>query len=147
MKACAVYKTKKEYKILTSYQVDIGRHVLRNPIFIIPLDIQLHDFKNKIFECLNTSKSISYDEYYSGISPKEVLKMMKESSFNGLYKKSTSCMIYLDDNHIKIVPYIYKGYEQGLIELVENTKIIKIENDNTIQIVAEIENMLSKDYV
>lgn len=147
MKACAIYKTKKEYKVLTSYQVDIGRHVLRTPIFLIPLDIPLQDLKNKIFECLNASKSISYDEYYSGISPKEILKLMKESSFNGLYKKSTSCMIYFDHNQIKIVPYIYKGPEQGLVELLDNIKIINIEDNDTVQIVSEIENILSKNYV
>lgn len=146
MKACEVFKTKKEYKIVTGYQVDVGRYVMRPPVSVFPIDINIKEFKDFIFQSLNDSKPISYDEYYSGISPRDVLKQMKESSFPGLYKKSTSCMVYLDNEKIKIVPYRYNGPESGLNEVANDIKIIDFKTTDEIQITIEIEKILNKNY-
>ncbi|MDH6250363.1 hypothetical protein M2347_000090 [Chryseobacterium sp. H1D6B] len=93
------------------------------------------------------SREISYDEYYSGISPKDVLKEMKESSFPGLYKKSASCIVYLEkERKIKIVPYLYNGSEYGLNEVTNDIKIIDLEENDSIQVTYEIEKILNKKY-
>src|SRR5690606_7586507 len=116
-KACAVYKKKKEYKIITSYQLEVGRYVSRPPIFILPISVDIESLKNCIFQSLNASKKITYDDYYSGISSKDLLKEMKEASFTKLYKNSTSCMVYLKDEMIEIVPYKCEDPKEGLYEV------------------------------
>ena len=57
---------------------------------------------------------------------KEHLKNIKEKSYLGLYKNSTSCSIRLIGNIISITPYIFN---KRWLEPVEE-KTLKIEYDN-----------------
>lgn len=57
---------------------------------------------------------------------KEHLKNIKEKSYLGLYKNSTSCSIRLIENMITITPYIFN---KRWLEPVEE-KTLKIEYDN-----------------
>ena len=57
---------------------------------------------------------------------KEHLKNIKEKSYLGLYKNSTSCSIRLIGNIITITPYIFN---KRWLEPVEE-KALKIEYDN-----------------
>ncbi|KFF73831.1 hypothetical protein HX13_17685 [Chryseobacterium sp. P1-3] len=146
MKVCKVYKKKKEYKIVTGYQVDVGRYVYSSPVFILPILASLDEVSDCLFRSLKESREITYEEYNTGFSPKELLKEMKESSFPKLYKDSTSCMVYLKGDIIEIVPYRREPPEQGLFPVTSEMVTIPYTNDNELAITDEILKVVSAEY-
>lgn len=141
-KRCAIYKTKKEYKIVTVYQRESWILHDKDPVFIIPITSSNEKLGECIFSSLNSSGTIKDSEL---ISSKELLKLIKESSFKSLYKNSTSCMISLDKERIELIPY-KEAKDRGLDEVKEDKKTIDYSKENESFIVATIIEMLNHKY-
>lgn len=143
MKACEIYKTKKSYKIATMYRTDTWIYISNEPIFILPIDVAIEEFKNTIFKSLEASKEIPYPE--ESLS-KEFLKSMKESSFMSLYKNSSNCNIYFEDNIIEIQPNKCINPREGLFPVNEDIVKIPYSKDKEMEIVNEIIKILDHKY-
>lgn len=125
-KSIQVYKTDKYYKIITMYRTESWSYIVGKPIFLLPLDITVQELSKVIIEGLNNSRSISESEEATiWNSNKQLLKEIKEKSYDDLYKNSTSCNIYVENQEITIEPNIYLGSRKGLTTNTE--RIIKLE--------------------
>lgn len=122
MKACQIYKTKKFYKIATLYKRETGSYIISNPITILLNDIDTESLCKSIFQSLEASRLISEKE--ENLFYINLLKELKEKSYNNLYKNSISCSIYLEKNIIEIEPNRYLGKNEGLEAVPE--KIFKM---------------------
>lgn len=125
MKSIHLYKTSKHYKIVTQYKLVSGSYLLSEPIYILPIDSKIEVLADKIYEALNTSRRISEAEeehMWLGI---KLLKQMKESSFEGLYRDSASCWISIGSGKISIEPYKYLGKGKGLN--IDENRIIELD--------------------
>ena len=147
MKASCIYKTEKEYKIITQSETDIGLFISDDPIFILPIISDIEDVKEAIFKCLNNSRKGIYtpkqDEW--GKWQKERLKKMKEKSYIGLDKRSNYVGIRLEKNVLVISPGKYT-HRQGF-EIVEKDIVeIGYSPDKEMEITERIIEMLKVDY-
>ena len=95
MKAVFVYKTGKNFKIVTNYELESGSYISSEPIYILPLDIKKDEFIKKLFEALNYSRKLTEDEEDTYWLGKNLLKKLKETSFDKLYRTSKSFWIKL----------------------------------------------------
>ena len=108
--ACNVYRTATEYKIITESKTNTGLFMEDEPIFIISISSLEQEISDKIFTSLKSSREgIKFPETKEEMreQQKEHLKNIKEKSYLGLYKNSTSCSIRLIGNIITITPYIF----------------------------------------
>lgn len=142
MKSIQIYKTKQDYKIVTLYKRESGSYIISDPIFIIPIDVKLEDLADKLFDSLNASRTLKEseeDEFYSG----NLLKKIKESSFNKFYATSFSCYVSLENRIINIVPQKYMGKNQGL-EIDEGRACrVMLDNNNRLEVIKKIIQMLT----
>lgn len=130
MKACQIYKTKKHYKIATMYRLESGSYILSNPIFIIPLEANDKELSVKIFEAIKNSRLIYESEEDDIWLGTQLLKELKEKSYNDLYKNSGSCTIYLEKGLLEIEPNKYLGKNEGLEAIQEKkSKFDYVEGD------------------
>lgn len=138
-----IFKTKKNYIIITLYKTESWTYIIGNPVFLLPLDVPLDFFIKTVIDALKMSRSISESEEKAiRIYQKGLLKDLKEKSFNELYKKSKSCNIYLDDLKISIEPNIYISSDEGLVNIEEkNTKMSFIEENYNDIIKIIIDNL------
>jgi len=133
MKSVQIYLTRKNYKILTMYQLESGAYIASEPIFVLPKEIEVNELSLKIADALQASRQLSEsekDKYWLGT---KLLKMMKESSFNKLYETSKSCGIYLGGDKVSIEPYKFDGKNQGtsadesrIVELSSSTGALEL---------------------
>jgi hypothetical protein len=141
-KACSIYKTEKNYKIITLYPVSSGIFLEQAPIFILPLNTSIEELKNTIFESINASRLMSYKEFQKKYSIKDYLKILKEKSLKNLYQNSSHCNIYLRNNILEICPSKYsekyKGFETDEIR----SKKMSFSKENELIITKEIINIL-----
>jgi hypothetical protein len=144
MKALSIYKTEKNYKIITMYLKDTGTYILKDPIFFLDLDVDAVKLGEIIFESLNKSRKITSSE--DNFSSKELLKKLKESSFKKLYQNSTSCCIYLEKNLITIEPQICINPNEGLEVVEEDIIQLEYSAQSTCLIVENIIDILNKKY-
>ena len=101
MKACDIYRTKKEYKIVTMYHTDWGLYISDDPIFFLPLNATKEDIASAISKAIDASSDI---EQPSLNSSKELLVKIKERSWSSLYKNSKCCILYIDKHIATIKP-------------------------------------------
>src|SRR5690554_420686 len=117
-KSIQIYRTDKFYKIITMYRTESWSYIVGKPVFLLPLDVTIQDFLNVILNALNQSRTISEsEEFVIWNSKKEILKEIKEKSFDNLYKNSNSCEIYLENYEITLKPTLYLGYKDGVTTL------------------------------
>lgn len=146
MKSCVIYRTDKEYKIVTESETDTGLFVSDTPVYILPLTISDEILKEKINNCLQNSKTgIKMPETREGFSEwqKEQLTNLQEKTFSSLYKKSRSCLVRIESGQLTIYPYECLDVKKGLtimddkivhfsylkeLELIATQEIIKILN-------------------
>ena len=127
--ACNVYRTAVEYKIITESKTNTGLFMEDEPIFIISISSPEQEICDKIFTSLKSSReNIKFPETKEEMRERQEvhLKNIKEKSYLGLYKNSTSCSIRLIGNIITITPYIFN---KRWLEPVKE-KALKIEYDN-----------------
>lgn len=142
MKGCSIYKTKKAYKIVTMFRRESWAYLLSKPIFILPLETNIEELSEKIFGSLTSSRSISEDEEDN--FDINLLKEIKEKSYNQLYKNSASCDIFLKESIIEIIPLKYAGKNQGLDEIADQIKEISYSKEKELEITSLIINKLDE---
>lgn len=131
IKSCVVYKTNKEYKIVTESETDTGLFISDEPVFILPSTISDDELITKIFLSLNSSKEeIIFPVNREAMDKWQTkqLNNLNEKSFVDLYKNSRSCLIRIEDKILTIYPYEYGGARKGLI--VNEEKIEKFNSSN-----------------
>ncbi|ASW73967.1 hypothetical protein IQ37_18430 [Chryseobacterium piperi] len=141
MKACKIYKTKENYKIITLYKTDTGTYVSDTPIFIISISDDTEELGKRVAESLAASKLISYPK--ENIS-KKVLKEMKESSFKKLYSNSISCGLFLDKEKLEVIPYKCIDPEKGLDEDSERIQYFDYGKIDEIELGGIISKILNE---
>lgn len=89
--------------------------MISQPIMLMPVHIDDEQLGKAILGGLNSSRTLNEreeDEYYL----KDLLRIMKESSYNKLYANSQCCSISLTGNVVRLTPYKYMGRGQGIEE-------------------------------
>ncbi len=106
MKACNIFKTESEYKIVTQSMTEDGFLLSVLPAFVIGVDCSNDELRELIVKSLNSSqaniKTPKRDDY--PILQKQVLQAINEKSYSALYKKTNSCDIRLENNTLSIFP-------------------------------------------
>ena len=152
MGSCTVYKTDKEYIIVTSSKTEDWIWVADEPIFRVPVQNKNSKLIEAILEALRSSKidipNIPVGNY--SIRDKETLKKMGQSSYKTLYKKSNSCSVSGDENGIVRIspykPYIPGDFSSGLVVVKEG--VVKVDmNDTSIpELESILIDILNQDY-
>ncbi|GET46196.1 hypothetical protein [Capnocytophaga felis] len=148
IKSCGIYKTQEYYKIITESQSETGLFLSQSPIFILPINCSINDFKNNIFQALNSSKNNvkmpSSNEKFKSMQ-KELLKDLKEKSFLNLYKNSTHCIIRFEKN-CKIFPTKFSNEYKGNIIVEEDIIEMEYSPEKELEITEKIIEVLDKSY-
>jgi len=147
MKSVEVYKTKKDFKILTLYKLESGSYIASEPIFIVSVEAELEDLGEKLFEALNASRTIKESEEDKFWLGNALLKKIKEASFSKLYATSSSCHVSFDNGIISIAPQKYLGKDKGLE--IEEGRASRIaldnnNNNNRLEVIEKITQMLTE---
>lgn len=152
MKYCKIYKTNKEYIIITIKKTKNWILIYEFPIYRILIQEKELKLIESVFSCLENSSTeipdLSVDEFK--ILKNKILKYIEYKSFEDLYSISNSCLISkTDDNNIIISPYkpILEGNYKNGLEVVQQDEIkltLNILNFNEIE--SHIFNVLSYDY-
>jgi hypothetical protein len=144
MHRCHVYKTDKEYLIVTYSKTEDGIWVADEPISRVPVENKDNKLIDAVLEALNSSRleipNIPIEDV--PIWQKQTLKKMGQKSYTSLYKKSNSCSVNRDENGIiKISPY--KPYTPGNFSsglVVAKEGVVKV--DMNVTSVSVLERML-----
>ena len=142
MKLVQIYKTNKDFKICTLYKLESGSYITSEPIFIIPIDVRLENLESKLHKALNTSRNLSEseeDEFWLG---NNLLKKMKETSFDKLYRTSLSCNVSLIDDIASIIPQKYAGKNRGLTRDGQIYQVT-VDNDNYSEVTKKVIEVLT----
>ncbi|WP_165044281.1 hypothetical protein [Dysgonomonas sp. ZJ709] len=152
MKSCVIYRTDKEYKIVTESETDTGLFISDTPVYILPLAISDEILKDKIINCLENSKTgVKMPETREKFSKwqKEQLANLQEKNFSSLYKKSKSCLVRIESGQLIIYPYECLDVKKGLtiiddkvvhfnylkgVELIATQEIIKVLNSGDVPV-------------
>lgn len=151
MGKCTIYKTEKEYIIVTESRTEDWIWVSDVPI--IRLDLKTRDY-NLAENVLNALENSRFDipnihrENFP-IREKETLSKMGQSSYKSLYKKSTSCSVNKDENNVvKISPYkphSPKDYTNLVIDK-ENIALIDMNINSILELENKLIEILNQDY-
>lgn len=151
MKRCNIYKTDKNYIIVTTSLSDIGLKIADDPIYVLPISCKLEEIKEKIFDSLDSSREEIYtpkkDEW--DIWQKKILEKMQQKTFSILYKNSNSCNIIIDDNTLKIQPLKLKDPKKpsaALYQVTEDELVLEYNKMKKDEIIIKIIEVLDKSY-
>ena len=142
MKFVQIFKTSKNFIIMTMYKTESWTYIVGEPIWLLPSTVELEELEKKVFESLSLSRSISKSEEDKIWLGNTVLKKIGETSFNKFYTKSASCNIYLDNGKITIEPNKYLGANKGL-EPDEELVVVLYESDEKLKIMEDIVKLLN----
>lgn len=138
MKACQIFKTKSNYKIVTMYHTDTGSYKLADPISILPSDSDVETIAKSLFSSLEASKEI--------INPnesraKELLQKLGEKSYKSFYSKSKSCMLFLEGGKVVCEPQFYSVRIDALEVDKENIREFELSKGE-LYIASEIKQII-----
>ena len=136
-KGCDIYKTDKEYKIITMYKTDSGLYHLDEPVFFLPISSSKEELLYAIQKSISVSKLIK-DPLQSDL--KDFLRIVKERSLTRFYKSSVCCSLYIEGDDATIEPRIYLG--RGLVP--DSDRRIILKNFREEELIEEIVNVLKK---
>lgn len=119
MKKCQMYLNKKGLIIVTLYQLESESYISSHPIIHLPKDSGSFEIAERIQFCLNSSKKLKEKEEDKFWLGKALLKELKQTSFNGLYKSSICYDFTVKDKTFNIKKLSYLGKNQGLAEIDE----------------------------
>jgi hypothetical protein len=153
MKECQIYRTNKNYIIVTISKTEEWIRIDDEPIFCLPLNTSKNEFENKILQSINSSrlniKNPTRKEEQEW--QRQNLDKMGQQSYNILYKNSKSCRIIEDEEQkgkIIVIPYTLrvKGKpSQGIAPITEKKiELLKNETKNLFEIV---ELVLSNEHL
>lgn len=137
IKSCVIYRTDKEYKIVTESKTDTGLFISDTPVYILPLTISDNILKEKIINCLENSKTgIKMPETREDFSEwqKRQLVNLHEKSFSSLYKKSKSCLVRIESEQLVIYPCECLDVKNGFT--VVDDKIVHFDYHNELEFIA-----------
>lgn len=137
VKACDIYKTNKEYKIITMYKTDIGVYHLDEPVFILPISSSKEELLNVIQKSISASRFINNP---SKSSLKTFLHIIKEKNLNSFYKNSICCSIYVEGSDATIEPQNYSVKYKGLIP--DKARTIILKNYKIEEVIDEVVRIL-----
>lgn len=92
---CAIYRTDKEYIFVTVYYVNTNY-----PIKFLPLDCDNGAFENTLTDIFHAS----LHDKYTQIKASELIKAMKQRSWQQLYMHCTSVLVTHDSRKLEILP-------------------------------------------
>lgn len=92
---CAIYRTDKEYIFVTVYYVNSNY-----PIKFLPLDCDNGAFENTLTDIFHAS----LHDKYTQIKASELIKAMKQRSWQQLYMHCTSVLVIHDSRKLEILP-------------------------------------------
>ena len=151
MKSCTIYKTNKNYIIVTQSICDIGARITDDPIYVIPVETNIEELREKVFDSLNNSRTDVYtpkrDEW--SLFEKRDLEKMGQKSFITLYKNSNSCNLALENDILTIQPDQYcepNKPKSGLCSVKEAAIQINLINTDKTEIMKILIEMLSVSY-
>lgn len=146
MKKIEIFKTEKKYIILTMYQLESGSFISSEPIYILPLHSEIEDFASFIIDALKLSRKLNESEENSYWLGKNLLKKMREPSFEKLYRESVSCQLNIENESLFIIPRKYLGKNKGLLPLENIAYKMEFEENNILNICVEILKILEIKY-
>jgi hypothetical protein len=143
IKRCEVYKTKKEFKIITQNTTSDGFGMASNPIYILPIDTSKEELYKSVGKALDQSKTnVSfpseknlYDKYIN-----ELLCSLKEKSMGNLYRNN-GCL--LEQNENKLVVNVYRLFNpskpnDGVVFDDNRMKEINLKKSNENDVIEQI---------
>ncbi|MBX2922743.1 MAG: hypothetical protein KF746_11165 [Chitinophagaceae bacterium] len=143
MHFCQVYKTNKEYIIVTKSQTKDWIWVTDEPILRVAVADSDSKLIEAILKALKSSRTnipnISVEK--KPLLEKETLKKMGQKSYTDLYKKSNSCSITRDKNGI-ITISPYKPYTPGKFSSLAVAEEGVVQVDMSVTDVSELEDIL-----
>lgn len=116
MKIIEVFKTDKQFKVVTLYQLESGSYISSLPISILDINCPKEELLDQIKNSLNSSRNISSKEETKLWLGNELLKHLKVPSFKKLYTTSSSCNVVLNEKEIKLTPLAYDTKIKALVE-------------------------------
>jgi hypothetical protein len=144
-KACGIYKTSESYKIVTQSHSDTGLLLEDEPVFILPLTIDITVLCEKIFISLNSGRNNLPMPNKENL--KKWLQIINEKSFNNLYKTSTHCDIRWYEDTIKICPSMYEPKYKSLVPVEKDTIELKYSETTELEITQAIINPHCNSFV
>lgn len=151
MHFCQVYKTDKEYIIVTKSQTKDWIWVTDEPILRVPVGNRDNKLIEAVLEALKSSRTNipNIPVENKPLLEKKTLTAMRQKSYPHLYKKSNSCSIERDKNNvITISPY--KPYTPGKFSSLAVAKEGILQVDMRVTSMSELEgiliDVLNKDY-
>lgn len=148
--SCVIHKTSKFYKIITDSKTVAGFFLAGEPVFLVSID-NVEDLQKCIFQSLVSSKSgipVPNREDYKLID-RDLCKKIGEVSYTSLYKSSNTLSLRLSENELLLTPLKYynpKRPSQGLVDVVEDSSLIKDPFNKKDEVTSLVIKLLEKDY-
>lgn len=127
MKIIEIFKTKKEYKIITLYKLESGSYISSLPISILEIESSIDNLYDEINRLLNHSRKISSKEEQKFWLGSDLLKHLKIASFKKLYTSSSSCNVTFINDEFRVITKIY---DTKLKALIESDNILTFEKND-----------------
>ena len=144
MASCLVFNTRNNYKIITESYTDVGLLITDEPVFILKKPVSNQVLWLAIYDCLKSSrlkiKQPKRDEW--GTWQKNMLKLLQETSFDKLYKTSSSCQVKLENDELFLFQYKYKPKIGLLANQIANHTFVFNENHYD-EYINSLNNLLS----
>lgn len=152
MSRCQIFKTSKEYIIVTSSETEDWIWVADEPIFRVPVE----NADSRLIEpVLNALKSSRVDipnipMEAKAAWQKEILKKMGQPSFARLYEISNSCSVRRDTNgKVEVSPY--KPFtpgklSSGLTVAKEDVVLLDMKFSSVSDLESTLIEILNRDY-
>ncbi len=141
---CTVYKTDKEYIIVTTSKTEDWIWVTDDPIFRVLVKNENNDLIEAVFKALESSRidipNIPMEDKVAW--QEKNLKKMGQKSYTSLYKKSNSCSVSRDENGMVTIspykPYTPGKFSSGLTVAKEGV----VEVDMNVTSIPKLESIL-----
>jgi hypothetical protein len=147
MKRCQLHRTKTKFIVYTESKSDTGLYLADDPVYLLPVVCDVLELQNAIVDSLLKSRrnmpTPKRDEWAAW--QKDLLKKMKQRSFTGLYKSSSSCLVEMNGNALIIYPEKLSQASrpsQGLVLVEEGRVEIQDWENNKDKLTARIIEIL-----
>lgn len=151
MGSCTVYKTDKEYIIVTASKTEDWIWVADDPIYRVLVEDKDGRLVDAILKALQSSRTgipnIPVGNF--SIREKETLKKMGQSSYKNLYKKSNSCSVSKENGIVTISPYkpyIPGDFSSGLVVVKEGVVNVDMNVTSIPELESLLIDVLNRDY-
>jgi hypothetical protein len=152
MQRCHIYKTAKEYIILTESKTEDWIWTNEGPIYRVLVENKDNKLIETVLEALKSSRldipNIPRED--KPILEKKALKEMGQKSYTDLYRKSNSCSVSRDENGlIEISPYkpcTPGNFSSGLVVAKEGVVQVDMNVTSVPALESILIEILNQDY-